>query len=801
MKNLLESFRAVLVIGLFISSTSLSASANFSLETEQEKHKLLKSHSDFSTAVGFLENKGQIKKFDGSPSPDVKFIIEENGTQIFLLNTGIAYQFSKNHYPDNYHQVLRSKEIEDHIKLLDLQKQVITETYRMNMTLVGANLNPEISTKGRSDEYFNYYNQEVLDVHHFQSITYHDVYPGVDWVVYLAEGNVKYDFVLNAGVDPSVIQIEFTDTEDIQLREDGSLILENRMGSIIENKPVSYQNGMKIQTEFVLEGNRLTFNVDNYSLSHQLVIDPEINWSSYYGGSGLDHGVSVKTDNNGNIFISGYTESMNGIANNGHQNSIASAPDGFLVKFNANGVRQWATYYGGSQVDRFYYSDIDSQGNVYVAGQTSSTSGIASGGHQNIYGGGSFDGFLVKFNTNGVRQWGTYYGGSAYELAYNCAVDGIGNVYLAGATSSSTGIASGGQQNTIGSILNDAFLVKFNSTGQRLWGTYFGGTNSDNAWACAVDASNNVYLAGNSNSNNGIAVNGHQQENGGGISDAFLTKYNQSGSLLWSTYYGGSGTDYGFACTTDNQGNVYLAGHSTSPNNISHLGHQMSNGGVQDGYLVKFNASGVRQWGTYYGGEAFDESLFCVADANQNVYVIGITLSTTGIAANGFQNEYAGGGGDGYAAMFSSAGNLIWGSYVGGSGYDALLGVDFDQNSDLLLAGLTDSNSGISTPGTHQVMFGGVSDAFLMRTSSTVSVFEQMPGSTFMLYPNPSSSVLYVESDGFQRQFQILSIEGRLVKGFFTNDYRSTLDVSQLKSGMYVVKCVEDGSVQKFIKQ
>src|SRR5690606_39127445 len=126
----------------------------------------------------------------------------------------------------------------------------------------------------------------------------------------------------------------------------------------------------------------------------------------------------------------------------------------------SDGVRQWGSYYGGSEIDRGASCATDGFGNVYLAGRTQSVLNIASAGHQNTYEGGTNDAFLVKFNSAGLRQWGTYYGGSGNDWSYSCDTDGSGNVYLAGQTQYSTNIASGGHQNANFGFI-DAFLVKF----------------------------------------------------------------------------------------------------------------------------------------------------------------------------------------------------------------------------------------------------------------------------------------------------------------------------------------------------
>jgi hypothetical protein len=157
---------------------------------------------------------------------------------------------------------------------------------------------------------------------------------------------------------------------------------------------------------------------------------------------------------------------------------------------------------------------------------------------------GGLDAFLVKYNSSGVRLWGTYCGGINDEYGYSCSADYLGNVYLAGETRSSSNIASGGHQNTYGG-LRDAFLVKFNSTGVRQWGTYYGGPNIDLGFICSVDAANNVYLSGETQSTVSIAFGGYQNTFGGGTNDDFLVKFNSSGVRQWGTYYGGAGMDRG----------------------------------------------------------------------------------------------------------------------------------------------------------------------------------------------------------------------------------------------------------------
>jgi hypothetical protein len=214
------------------------------------------------------------------------------------------------------------------------------------------------------------------------------------------------------------------------------------------------------------------------------------------------------------VYLAGYTNSTTGtdIATTGaHQSANGGNDDAFLVKFNTSGVRQWGTYYGGSGVDEGWSCSTDASGNVYLAGVTSSNTGTViatTGAHQSTNGGGT-DAFLVKFNTSGVRQWGTYYGGSGSEEGNSCSTDATGNVYLAGYTPSNTGTViatTGAHQSAFGGGFDDAFIVKFNASGIRQWGSYYGGSGDDRGYSCSTDASGNVYLAGYTHTNTGTVI-------------------------------------------------------------------------------------------------------------------------------------------------------------------------------------------------------------------------------------------------------------------------------------------------------
>jgi hypothetical protein len=239
---------------------------------------------------------------------------------------------------------------------------------------------------------------------------------------------------------------------------------------------------------------------------------------------------------------------------------------------------------------------------VYLPGSAGNNSGtvIATvGTHQSTYGGGILDAVLVKFNTSGVRQWATYYGGVGDDEGSTCRVDASGNIYLSGISSASSpsSIATvGSHQPSQGGGTYDAFLVKFNASCVRQWGTYYGGTANEEFTSCTLAPSGNVYLSGRTSSTNGTVIataGSHQSTHGGGLWDGYLACFNASGVRQWGTYYGGTGGDEGYDCATDGFGGVYLVGLSVGSSTgtaMASLGSYQPGygGGFSDAFLVKF---------------------------------------------------------------------------------------------------------------------------------------------------------------------------------------------------------------------
>ena len=385
-------------------------------------------------------------------------------------------------------------------------------------------------------------------------------------------------------------------------------------------------------------------------------------WCTYYGGSDADFGGIVKYDGSGNLYLNGTTTSTNNIATPGsyidnYQLSIGT--NSFLAKFNPNGLREWSTYLPILNPAM----DVDNNGNIAIVGDGGAP-GLASVGAHQVIPGGNSDAFLLKFNSNGTRLWATYYGGGEDELYANISIDPSNNIYLSGTTRSTNNIATPGSFQSSYNSFGDVYIVKFNSTGIRQWGTYYGGNGDEEAsTAISTDPFGNFYVSGPAGSANFFATPGAFQSSINTIQDIFLAKFTASGQRLWSTYFGGSSEELNNGVVSDHQGNALLFGQTLSKNVIATPGSFQDTFGsigniAYDAFLEKFNPSGQRIWGTYLGGS--DEDIMNgLTVANNNNIVLCANVSRSGIATTGSYNTILIPGAiDGYLASFDSSGTL-----------------------------------------------------------------------------------------------------------------------------------------------
>ncbi|HYG14516.1 MAG TPA: SBBP repeat-containing protein [Bacteroidia bacterium] len=587
------------------------------------------------------------------------------------------------------------------------------------------NANPDAVVKtGEANEYYeNYYNvpsvpEGILGVKTFDRITIQNLYPGIDWVLYIKNNQLKYDLLVHEGADYRQIQMQYKGADEIKLTAEGELFVNTPLGSITEEKPYTYlgESSKEIKSQYLIDENDIIKFQLNGEIKGRVVIDPGLIWATYYGGTAGEDAYSVCTDKLGYVYITGATGSNNYISSNAFQSSPGSLIDIFIIKFDSSGNRLWGTYYGGKETEQAYSITTDNSENIYIVGYTEGSAAFGYNGFKNSYGGGYWDAFLVKLTTNGYRIWSTFYGASRSDVGNSVCTDNLSNVYLAGGTGSIDSISYNGFQSYL-SGNSDGFLVKFDSSGIRLWASYFGGDDDDYATAVSMDRGGNVFLAGVTQSKNGLAYNGHQNTFGGATTtdvDAFVVKFDSSCNRKWATYYGGSDQDYGKAISIDSSGNAYLGGYTKSTNAISHNGYQNTyGGGNYDGFLAMLDSSCTRKWATYYGGLKEDQIRSISIDNNQYIYVCGDTYSNDAISNYGYQDT-SNGPPDAFLVKFNTEGTNKWATFFGGPSLERGFGVTVDNCKSVYMCGTAHSGSNIAKNGFRTLKYG-YSDAYLTK--------------------------------------------------------------------------------------
>jgi hypothetical protein len=481
--------------------------------------------------------------------------------------------------------------------------------------------------------------------------------------------------------------------------------------------------------------------------------------------------------------------------------------DAFLAKFTPAGGLLWATYYGGNDIDEIRAVVCDDSGNVYATGFTSSASGIATAGsYQSTYG-GSEDAFLAKFSSAGVLIWSTYYGAGQFDAASAIVFDSTGFVYISGNTYSADSIATPGSYQSTYTGLGDAFLAKFTRNGLLQWATYYGGSGSDWVNGMVIDNSRNICIAGNTTSSDHIATTGGYQATPGGSIDAFVAKFSSNGSLTWGTYFGGSGGDIAYDITKDGSDNLLVTGYTTSATAIATPGsYQSTYAGSSDAFLSKFNSTGSLIWSTYYGGDSTESGAGVVCDKQGNVYITGGTHSANGIATtDAYQLTYGGGVKDAFLSVFNSSGNRIWATYYGGPVDEGGEGIIFDDSANVYLTGATTSATGISAGNTYQPVYGTSDDAFLAKFGPFSSIAEDADSRkisvpAFCIYPNPAKEKVRIRAgDGFESKIvSLYDLAGRLLQQVCSDDQVIELVVNDYAPGIYLLSVKTDAAIASY---
>lgn len=762
--------------------------------------------------LAFEQNQGQT-------DPQVKYMARANGYTLFLTNNDAVFSLrskpAKNESAEGRGlPALRAKGLPNH------QEEGPVALVRMQ--IVGGNSSAQIAAGEQLPGITNYYlgndpKKWHTNVSQYARVSYKNIYPGIDLAYHGEQSQLEFDFVVAPKSNPAPIDLAFKGVKHLDTDASGNLVVASTTGNVVLHKPVAYQqqNGSRqlVDARFVLKANnQVGFELGSYDRSRELVIDPTLIYATYLGGAEEDEVFAIAVDASNNVYVTGESNSTTGWPGSNGSVPANHNFDVFVTKLTSAGALSYTTFVGGSNADSGLAIAVDSNSDAYVTGITQSTNfPTTAGTPQPSSGGGGnctntkkttaapcSDAFAFKLNATGASVWATYIGGNNDDDGYAIALDNLGNIWVAGDTFSAnfpigdattTLYTTFNNEGTLNPPADDGFVVEINSSGTApfSFATYLGGKFGDQINGIAIDGTNNVYVAGETNSDNFPTTTGAYQTTcgsdgtcnatpSGAYYDAFITKIAPGGtSLVYSTYVGGSSDDYAFALALDSSGDAYITGSTSNddttttpavpyPTTTGAFSTTYSAGtGGSNAFVTELNPSGsTLVYSTFLGGSVADFGGGITVDSFNDAYVTGMTTSANfPVTSNAFQSQLNGNGStsasDAFVTQVLAGGaTLGFSSFLGGSGDEnanasgSVGTIALDHSNNIWVGGSTNSsttNSSTNFPVTStaaQPTYGGNPyDGFVAEISSaTVPGFNITATTPTAVAPGSSATLM-----------------------------------------------------------
>ncbi len=480
---------------------------------------------------------------------------------------------------------------------------------------------------------------------------------------------------------------------------------------------------------------------------------PEWQWATQAGGIHYDEGIAITIDDTGNSYVTG---NFSDTASFGSYSLTSSGDhDIFVSKMDDNGNWLWATQAGGTYGDSGIGFTIDDAGNSYVTGCFKD---IATFGSYTLYSSGDYDIFAAKIDDSGNWLWATQAGGSGWDRGNGITIDDAGNSYVTGWFE---GTASFGSYFLNNSGFWDIFVAKIDESGNWLWATQAGGSDSELGIGITIDNTGCSYVTGNFV---GTSSFGPYSLTSSGGADIFVAKMDANGNWQWVTRAGGNDLDGGLGITIDNAGYSYVTGNFVG---TSYFGpYSLTSSGGGDIFVAKMDANGNWQWVSRAGGIENDYGYGITIDDAGNSYVAGDFKET---ATFGSYSLTSSGDADIFAAKMDAVGNWLWAKRAGGTDRDDGFGITIDDEGNSYITGEFRSTA---TFGHYSLTSSGYSDIFVAKLNSTLSAENEIIPTGIMLsnYPNPfnpTTTIFFLTTESTENtEIIIYNIKGQKVKTF-----------------------------------
>jgi hypothetical protein len=752
------------------------------------------------SSPGFISNDGQWPQ-------EVSFLLRQGDVDFWFTPDGVV--ITEYHYGDCFHSPGEGLSSDsEHGLPAPTGRSVLRARFIDSSPCAG------VTGEGLRTEYHNYFQGDDpsrwrSNVPLFDSIHYRDLYPGIDVLYYFDKNGLKYDLIVSPGTDPSRIALQYEGATSLEEAPNGSLLIEAGEMTLLEGRPEGWQmrgcHRIPVSISYHIHDNdTVTFEIADFDSKLPLVIDPpvELLYSSYLGGAELDFGTAIVIAADGSVLLGGSTRSSDFPTENPFQEEYGGSSDAFVVRMSADGAQLLSsTYLGGEAGDGAAGIEVDSNGTIYLAGDTSSEDFPTVNPIQEDQTG--TDAFVSALASGGDELlFSTYLGGSMIEHSEGIALAPSGAVCVVGDTDSPDFPLQNPFQSTYTSPLYDAFITFISPGGDSLvYSTYLGGYGVDQAFDVFVDGDGSCYVAGRTSSYNFPVLNAFQGSFAGTM-DAFAVKLSPDGSeMVFGTYLGGSQWDNGWAVGM-HEGCLFVAGYTESLDFPTRYAFQEEfAGGIGDGYLTKLDPSGQELvFSTFFGGSLRDGFSGLCVDEGGSAFVTGFTYSPDLPLQNPWQS-YLAGSCDAIAARFTPWGTeLLWSTFLGGTGEDYGDDIEVDPAGNTHLIGTTYSaDFPVLSPLQPELL--GASDVFITTFGSEGTPVappsdELVPGvSPLSISPNPFQYVLQilVTTRYGSLDLSVYDLTGRRIECLATGtveagEHTFSWDASNCSCGVYFIE-------------
>ena len=594
----------------------------------------------------------------------------------------------------------------------------------------------------------------IRDVPLYEHVISKEIYSGID-VKYHNRGSLlEYDFIVQPNANFNDIRFKINYADSVLINEEGSLEIRSNGELLFQHKPFIYQeiDDKKIEVSGkykLLSENTVALAISEFNRDYPLVIDPVLEFSTHHGGIDQDLISDIALDSTGNIYVTGATSSTTFPTVNPAQAIYAGGSlDAFVTKLSPDGSSiLYSTYIGGSyQEGAGIYNveaasraggiAVNAQGEAFIVGFTDSDTDFPTvNALQPTYGGADYDGYFAKLNSAGnALVFSTYIGGEGADFLHDVEVDSAGNAIAVGKSNlpsygspeypTTAGVVQPNRDTTY--FAYDGVITKLDTNGAMVFSTFLGGETDDVLYSIELDASDNIYVTGYTDSLVNLPlVNAPQTTVSGGWFnyDIYVAKLNATASTVdFATYWGGSNKEFGRGITVDGNGKIIVTGDTESVDFPMQSPYQASSGGDVDAVVFKMSPSGTVDFSTYIGDVNIEFGWDVEVDSSNKIYVSGTTHSpnfpevsplteynttTTGTGYNGS---------DVFISQFSEDGStLSFSSKLGGNQEDHGFALEVTPSNGIYIAGRTDSWDFFTTPGALQPLIYNWKDGFIVK--------------------------------------------------------------------------------------